>query len=58
MKIYTDWSSMFEVGNKVEVLANKTDIFNDFIGTVCGFKNEGIVSVKDQDDNVWDCGEN
>jgi hypothetical protein len=42
-KSYPDWSSMFDVGNKVEVLADKTDIFNDFVGTVYGFKSRGIV---------------
>jgi hypothetical protein len=50
--------SMFEQGDRVEVLANKDDIYNDFIGTVCGFREEGIVQVRDQEDNVWDCGEN
>lgn len=49
---------MFEKGDEVHVLANKDDNFNDFFGTVIGYKSEGIVQVKDQDDNVWDVGEN
>jgi hypothetical protein len=49
---------LFEAGDEVEVLANKDDVFNDFCGTVIGYKSKGIVQVRDQDDNVWDCGEN
>jgi transcription antitermination factor NusG len=52
------FSSMFEIGDQVEVLANNDDVFNDFIGTVVNIKEEGIISVKDQDDDVWDVGEN
>lgn len=49
---------MFEVGDRVEVQANKDDIFNDFCGEVIGYKEDGIVEVRDQEDNVWDCEEN
>jgi hypothetical protein len=49
---------MFEIGELVDVIANKDDNFNDFMGTVIGYKEEGIVQVRDQDDDVWDCGEN
>lgn len=51
-------SAMFEKGDTVEVIANKDDPFNDFCGTVIGYKGGGIVQVKDQDDNVWNVGEN
>jgi hypothetical protein len=57
MKKTTKWFSMFEKGDKVEVLANKTDDFNDFIGTVCGFRGEGIVKVRDYDGDVFCCNE-
>ena len=50
--------SIFEVNDTVEVLANKNDIFNDFCGTVIKIKKDGIVQVRDQEDDVWDCGEN
>ena len=50
--------TLFEIGDTVEVLANKDDIFKDFCGIVIGYKEEGIVQVRDQDDNVWDVGEN
>ena len=50
--------SMFDVGDIVEVLANKNDIFRDFCGQVCRIKGKGIISVKDQEDNVFDVGEN
>jgi hypothetical protein len=50
--------TLFEIGDIVDVIANKDDIFNDFFGRVIGYKEEGIVQVKDQDDNVWDVGEN
>ena len=42
----------------VEVIANKDDIFNDFAGTIVKIKKDGIVSVRDQEDDVWDVGEN
>ena len=66
-------NGMFEHGDVVEVLANKNDVFkHDFIGTVVEYKEEGIISVRDQDDykevgiisvrdqddNVFDVGEN
>ncbi len=54
-------TGLFEKGDTVEVLSNKGDIFNDFCGTVIGYKgdvDEGIVQVRDQEDNVWDVGEN
>ena len=40
------------------LMANKDDIFNDFAGIVVKIKKGGIVSVKDQEDDVWDVGEN
>ena len=52
---------LFDAGDMVEVLANVDDIFNDFCGTVIGYKgnpDDGIVQVRDQDDDVWDVGEN
>ena len=51
-------SGMFEIGDIVDVLPNKDDSFNEFYGTVIGYKSEGIVQVRDQDDDVWDVGEN
>lgn len=54
-------NGLFEKGDTVEVLANNNDLFNDFCGTVIGYKgnvNDGIVQVRDQDDDVWDVGEN
>lgn len=48
----------FERGDLVEVLANKGDEYNDFAGIVVGYKGKGIVQVRDQEDNVWDVGEN
>lgn len=34
---------------------NESDITNDFTGVVVGIKEDGaIISVRDQDDNVWD----
>ena len=53
-KIY----GMFEVGDIVDVLPNIDDPFDEFCGTVIGYKSEDIVQVKDQDDDVWDVGEN
>jgi len=49
---------MFDKGDHVEVLANKDDDFNDFLGTLVGYSGEGILQVKDQDDNVFEVGEN
>lgn len=47
---------IFEVGDQVEVDASKDpDINHDFVGTVAGFCFEDhLVSVRDQDDNVFD----
>jgi len=53
-----DMDTLFEKGDLVDVLANKDDNFNDFCGRVLGYKSEGIVQVRDSDDNVWDVGEN
>jgi hypothetical protein len=50
--------SMFEKNDMVDVIANKGDNFNDFAGVVVGIKENGIVSVKDQEDDVFDVGEN
>jgi hypothetical protein len=49
---------MFNKGDIVEVIANNNDDFNDFCGMVIGYKGEGIVQVKDQEDSVWNVGEN
>lgn len=49
---------LFSKGDIVNVIANKNDIFKDFCGEVIGYKSRGIVQVKDQEDDVWDCGEN
>ena len=51
-------NTLFKIGDNVEVLANNDDIFHDFIGTAIGFKENGIVQVRDQDDDVWDCSVN
>ena len=58
LKDETEACGLFDRGDTVEVLANKGDNFNDFCGDVVGYKSQGIVQVKDQDDNVWDVGEN
>jgi transcription antitermination factor NusG len=50
--------SKFELGDIVEVIANKDDDFHDFAGTVSRIKKNGIISVRDQEDDVFDCGEN
>jgi hypothetical protein len=49
---------MFNKGDIVEVIANNDDDFNDFCGRVIGYKGEGIVQVKDQEDDVFDVDEN
>jgi hypothetical protein len=54
----TEIDGLFEIGDTVDVLPNKDDNFNEFCGTVIGYKSEGIVQVRDQDDEVWDVGEN
>lgn len=43
------------VGDPVSVTARHGDIFHDFTGTVCAIRDDGIISVVDQDDDVWDC---
>ena len=58
MKDGAEIHSMFDKGTQVDVLANKDDDFNDFIGTIVGYAGEGILQVKDQDDNVFEVGEN
>lgn len=50
--------SLFEKGDGVYVTSNKDDNFNDFFGTVIGYKSAGIVQVRDQDDDVFDVDEN
>ena len=47
-------SSTFDVGNSVEVTANRGDIFHDFLGTVAAIKDHGIITVRDQDDDCFD----
>ena len=49
---------LFSKGDIVDVLANKDDDFDDFMGEVIGYRSEGIVKVKDQADDVWCVGEN
>ncbi len=51
-------NTLFKIGDNVEVLANNGDMFYDFVGTVIGFQENGIVKVRDQDDDVWNCNEN
>jgi len=50
----SDVDCMFHKGEHVEVLANKDDDFNDFLGAIVGYTGEGILKVKDQDDNVFE----
>lgn len=47
---------VIEDGFRVEVPApNEDDLYNyEFVGTVVGFKEKGLVIVIDQDDNEWD----
>ncbi len=49
----------FEVGMEVNVEHQPDDLFNhDFTGIVTAIRPgsvDGYVSVKDQDDDVWDC---
>jgi vesicle coat complex subunit len=54
----TEVDCMFDKGEQVEVLANQDDDFNDFLGTIVGYAGEGILQVKDQDDNIFEVGEN
>lgn len=50
-----DFKDIFGIGTTVNVKAHPTDdVFNDFTGTVTGYKDQ-FVQVRDQDDNVWDC---
>ena len=51
-------NGLFEKGDVVEVLANKNDIFNDFCGTVMEYVSNGILKVRDQEDDVFQVGEN
>jgi vesicle coat complex subunit len=50
--------TLFEVGDEVDVIANVDDSFSDFVGTVMRDLGEGIIQVRDRDDNVWCVGEN
>ena len=50
-------SKSLNVGDMVEVRREKFDIFHDFCGRIIGFRN-GVVQVRDQDDNVFECFKN
>lgn len=46
----------FEVGDTVTAKPDSDDNFHEFTGTVYGFRDNGnLITVKDQDDNGWDC---
>jgi hypothetical protein len=47
-------SPTFLVGDKVDVDALAGGNSNEFTGTVISVK-DGLIFVRDQDDNVWDC---
>jgi len=50
--------TLFDVGDIVDVIANKNDTFKDFLGVVIGYTEEGLVKVRNYDGDVFVVGEN
>lgn len=49
----------YEVGDEVDVFPNDDDIFEEFTGTIVDINLEtGLLSIRDQDDDVWDAEAN
>ena len=44
----------FSIGDRILVIAKITDLFKNFSGYVVELKDNNIISVRDQDDDVYD----